>query len=220
MKEIKKRADKDRQKILAEDTFLEDVLLPMVNEGNRGQTVKRKRIKKAVFITSPLVAVAIIVCIVLGVLLTPNTYLGQPVTATSDLTTLNQCLINTQVNGEFDLILATYNDETLEYYLFEANMELITEEAMITFSMFVLIDRDFPYAVGVMYASTNEFLGYLIEVTEEVAEILYEGIPVKEFTVNAYLDTGNECFCISYKAITTNDESGFAEFLNNTIIKK
>jgi hypothetical protein len=223
MKGIRKQAKNTHDKILGEDGgFLEEVLYPIV-DANNAERRGRAKAKRAAWIAAPVAVLLVAVILTTYFLTKPDTttpYLGNYQTRAADIDEINANLSLTQVSGDIQEIVMTYETRTNKAVAFSFNQEVVTAGALITCATELIIERNYRSAEYNNQNGSFPYLDSLVEYTETVSESAFEDIPVNIFSVRAAFDTGQEIYHLIFEEVTANAESGFRAFIQSMITKK
>lgn len=191
MNKFRKSIQEENKEILEEGhEFLEEVLIP------RTDTVKlerKKRLKKWLPIISCFVCciTAIVLC---SIFLIPKyeEYLDTYLTKRSELNEVNEQLQCTRIVGEYDLINQLYRErDGKTMYFFLTKNEMISQTALYTSSIHIIIDRGYREGDPRLYSLERKYFGYTLYYNEEIISDEFN-----IYKINAYMDTGREQYFI------------------------
>ncbi len=214
-KKLRDAAAKEHNEILdANRPFLEDVLLPMVKD--KQATVAKKRRPKAL-LYGLLTVPAVVIMIVAAVLIFPlqeDNYLGPYTTTPSNIEAVNGKLHKTVLHGELSTVILSAHPKTAKPMFFSISHEIVKDDGLIESTVELILERSLSFDFEKDgYKAQFDFLGYAVKINETVSQSTYDGLPVSEFTVKAYFDTGKERFYISYYEMSAGENSSFEGYL-------
>lgn len=229
-KKLREAAQKDHQKILDENkSFFDEVLMPMVEEKIIKANEEKKKVRRLTFKRFGYIAasLAFVVC-VLSMLWVfypkdkpDDAYTGPFETELSDLTTANQNLTKTQLYGEFDSIVRSFDLKTGKTMYFTIYQTVASDESVIQTNIRPVIERSLICNFGnADYTKRLSFLGCEVQYNESLSHDTYEEISVLEVSIEAYFDTGKERYFLTYYEITTNESFSFEDYLASIISAK
>lgn len=222
-KYIRLKADADKYTLTEEDErYYNEVLLPMVQkniEEKKQEKAKRKavRIKQCKVIFTSL-ACAVCLSLVVGftyLMISNQNYAGTYKSKESDINSLNESLIYTQLQDEFEYISMTYKGkkEVPVYYTLNYNYEEIDIDYIIC-SMRVVTDKTYAPATDLEFNEKTEFKGLTVEFTRTVETEIVEEFTVNTFVIRAFIDTGAERYLFDFEELTINELDSFENYLN------
>ncbi len=214
-------AERDRKRILDDNqAFFDDVLMPKFEENRKeaAATKRHNRLPKGLrygLTSLPLVVVLIVaLTAVFTTLPAENGYLGPFVTEPSDIQKINSCLLETEMHGEFGSVILSTDQKSKKPMSFTISHEIVKDDSVTESTIELIIERSLTFDfVTSEYEDRIAFLSYEVKFNETATESTYDDVPVSEFRIDAYFDTGKERFYITYFEMSAAGHSTFPEYL-------
>lgn len=162
--------------------------------------------------------VLIVLCTGSFLLFRSGKFANNLITESTTLAVLNENLKKTYMSGKLDSVYMTKKRGRQPIY-FTAYHTSETESLYIESTFVVITDKTYKTDTNAQYNEHTEFLGFHLGYRKtKTTEIEENGLKVYKTKVNAYLDTGEERYLITYEELSLNESENFQEYLE-TIIK-
>lgn len=221
MKHIKKRIEDEGKRIAdADRDFLENEIYKRVDENVAKQKVQRKGIRRLIVSASALCVISAVIIGSVFVIKQKNTYLDNYETKKSDIEQVNANLTNTQLVGDFSVIMTYKVRKGTPVYFSAENEKKLSEESYVSSAVQIIVEKEYSLKENTVYNETLTYLGYEVNVCKTQNIDATEELTIREYAIRAYMDTGAERYLINYHEDTINETDSFSIYMESIIKQK
>lgn len=215
MRKYKKHVEETYQAIREENKdFLTGELRETI-EQNRND---KGRSKANVWLIT-LFCILIMLCMGSFLLFRAGKFASNLITESTTLAVLNENLKKTYMNGELDSVYMTKKKGRQPIY-FTVYYTSETESLYMESTFVVIIDKTYKTDTDTQYTEHTEFLGFSLDYKKtKSTETGADRDKLYNTKIDAYLDTGEERYLITYEELSINESENFQEYLEKTIKK-
>lgn len=221
MKHIKKRIEDEGKRIAdADRDFLENEIYKRVDENVAKQKVQRKGIRRLIVSASALCVISAVIIGSVFVIKQKNTYLDNYETKKSDIEQVNANLTNTQLVGDFSVIMTYKMRKGTPVYFSAENEKNLSEESYVSSAVQIIVEKEYSLKDNTVYKDKLNYLGYEVNICKTENIDATEELTIREYAIRAYMDTGAERYLINYHEDTINETDSFSIYMESIIKQK
>lgn len=215
MRKYKKHVEETYQAIREEN---KDFLTGKLRETIEQNRNDKGRSKANVWLII-LFCILIMLCMGSFLLFRAGKFASNLITESTTLAVLNENLKKTYMNGELDSVYMTKKKGRQPIY-FTVYHTSETESLYMESTFVVIIDKTYKTDTDTQYTEHTEFLGFSLDYKKtKSTETGADRDKLYNTKIDAYLDTGEERYLITYEELSLNESENFQEYLEKTIKK-